>query len=317
MAKTKIVLEAFLPTTSTARVGDAVTAVIKELQENHRAGGFFITYSGPYPDNATEGNENGERRLERRAAEGSEAGGRDAAEGDGGDDSKPAKRGRGRPRKAEGSRTPPEGRGRDRGDEDDRNEDARGNEPVRTRKGADEGPDGGEEGQRGSGRGRDNQRGNREAARISTGEDRGEADDEVPEFLKKERGVKSRRDAGRDDRDGNDADDWGDDESGDDDGWGDEGDEAEDPRLEAAKSNESWPNELLPCKPGDIDKTVITTLLGEHFKAAGGKDRQITFDVMEKVTNERALKDVDERDYVKLAKALMKDAARYEFGLQK
>lgn len=310
MARTKMVFEVFLPTTSMARVNDAVQAVAEALNAN-RGEDMFVTYSGPHPNSVTEKND--ERQDGERVGRGSQGKGKASSDdSDGSDDTgtgsagKP--RGRGRPK---GSGKAAEGRGRERDEDGSDAEDARGNEPVRTRKGADEGADGGEERQRGSGRGRDDQRGNREAARISTGDDRGEADDDVPEFLQKERGGK-KSSAGRDDRRDN----------SDDDGWGDEDNgtdevEEDDPRFEAAKSKSPWPNELLPCKPGEIDKTTITTLLGEHFTAAGGKDRQITFDVMEEVTGQRAIKDVDERDYVKLAKALMKDAARYEFGLNK
>lgn len=295
----RVTLQFFLPTTSLARVSDAMAEIRKAVEENKGSNIEIGLYTPAIPHGAQD-NDDGKRleRSERNEARG-RGEGRDGTEdgtgkADDGKAGKPAGR-RGRLPKSSGdgdgnegsSRSAAEGRGRGKGrDGDEAGEDARGNVAERTRKGADEGVDEGE-GRRGrSGGSRDDQRGNREASRISSGKDRGEADDA-----------------------------WGDDDdkAG---GWDDEGGE-EDARLVAARSKKEWPDDLLPCNPDDIDASVITSLLSDHFAATGGKDRSLTTDIMSEVTGTRSIREVEEKDYPDLARALMKDAAKYEFGLKK
>lgn len=75
-----------------------------------------------------------------------------------------------------------------------------------------------------------------------------------------------------------------------------------------------WPDDLMP--EGEITKEVLAELLAAHFNASGGKDREPTFALMAEITGERSVKNVKPADYVKLAKALLKDVAKYRYGIK-
>ncbi len=77
---------------------------------------------------------------------------------------------------------------------------------------------------------------------------------------------------------------------------------------------DEWPDYLTP---ETIDKTVLNTLLGDHFRATGGKDKALTTEIMEATTGLRSISHIEEENYRKLAKALIKDAARYTYGIKK
>lgn len=283
MSKTKMTFEFFVPTASVARCIDVRDGIIDYVTRNHRVESVFATITtGPFDEE--EGTDSGKERSGLgRQPEGSDNG--DDADA-GSDEPKPVKRGRGRPRKhPEAQGKAAQERGGDESEDAEGGQAAGGTKPERTRKGAGEGAGEGE-GRGGSTRGRgDDQRGNRQAARISSGEDRGEAQDE-----------------------------W--EEAGDEKDVGELWDEAEDEPAEliAARSKGEWPDSLTPK---EIDKTVIQSLLGEHFKSHGGKKKELTFDIMMEVTGARALGEVDPSDYEALAKALLKDAAKYNYGLKK
>lgn len=60
---------------------------------------------------------------------------------------------------------------------------------------------------------------------------------------------------------------------------------------------------------------MLAQLLAKHFEACG--DRQKTYAVMQEATKERTLKNVHPDDFDKLARALLKDAARIQFGVKR
>lgn len=291
MPKTHITVEFKIPTTSMSRIQDVLGPILKAVEE-HRGEGFFTTIRGPIlDDEKTEAKANGKRedaeertrsgRVERDGdAERSVSGDDRKSVGDDGDDGDKPKRGRGRPRKSDGDA--PEARSSERKRDRDA-EDASGaegsehDEPKRTRKGSDEGASEGRSRSRSTSGSGDDQRGNREASRVK-----------------------------------DDGDDWGDEDSG------DNFEEPSEEELEeaAAKSSKAWPDSLTP-DPEEIDKPYITKLLGDHYNATGGKDRTLTFDLMDEVCETRKLGEVDEKDYVRLAKALLKDIARYKYGVKK
>lgn len=282
MPKTALTVAFEIPTTSMSRVQD-VMVEIKKAVDDHKGMNFFVTIQGPIADNY-EAKENGKRtedseeHSERRSMDGRGTGsGTGGDDGSDGDD-KP-KRGRGRPRKSDAGSS--EASGSASGKRQRSDEDGDGSE----------GTDG------------------NESVRTRKGSDEGSGQGEGRSGGSGRGGSSERgnRQASRvkDDE----GDDWGDEDGGD-------NFEEDDPEEVAAKSSKEWPDSLTPDER-DIDKPYITKLLGDHYNASGGKDRTLTFDVMEDATGTRKLAEIDEQDYVKLAKALLKDIARYKYGIKK
>lgn len=290
MPKTRITVAFEIPTTSMSRVQD-VLGPIKEAVDSHKGQEFLVTIVGPIADNySTEAKTNGKRedaeehprsgRVERDgSAERSVSGDGGKSVGDDGDDGDKPKRGRGRPRKSDGdaASSGSSERKRDRDAEDASG--AEGSEHD-------------------------------EPKRTRKGSDEG-----ASEGRSRSRGASGSGDDQRGNREASrvkdDADDWGDE-------GGDSFEEPSDEELEeaAAKSSKAWPDSLTP-NDEDIDKPYITKLLGDHYNATGGKDRTLTFDLMDEVCETRKLGEVEEDDYRKLAKALLKDIARYKHGVKK
>lgn len=317
MSKTIIHLTLEAPHTSFARIGDFMDD-LRKLLPQHKVAALAANFTQEANDATHSGNAradggggtggsggNGGGRVDgrsdaaRRAAE-------DFAEGSGADGAGPegepaaepaAPRRRGRPPGsgnraaggAEASGTPARGRKRAEGSGGAAEGTAR-TEPVGTRQGADKGAGEGQGRRGGAGGGGDDQRGNREAPRISSGGDRGEApaaggwdeEDATPAV-----GAENSEEGAE----------W----------W------CKTPDFDDGSTQ--WPDHLMP--EGDIDLGVLGTLSAGHFTAAGGKDREPTYALTEKVTGQRALKNVDPQDYPELAAALLKDTARYEHGVKK
>lgn len=320
MSKTLFVVETVLTAPSNSEALQFLHD-LKAVCDRHKVSEYFVTQSGPYPAAPllTRGN-HASISLSRADAVGAPAnGGRlergpradadaraaeDFGEGDEGSDGASAgpdadadvKPRRGRPpgsgKRAEAGSGKAEGGRKRTGDAPagGSGEDARGDEPVRTRQGADEGARQGQGGQRGARGGRDDQRGDREASRVDA-KGREPWDDAPP----------------APDRGGSED-------------WNDESDEPETRDIgataeEAAKWPEGeWPDNLTPA---DVTENTIAELLAAHFAAAGGKDRSLTFAVMEAATGERSVKNVHPDDFDKLARALLHDAARYKYGVKK
>lgn len=292
---TRVTVSFLFKGTSLTRNADMMSFVMEEIEKRNGLDATYVIAT------LNEGTENGRRELGRAGNGGegtegkrAEAGSGKAADADGGD-GKAAGKPRGRPRKSDdadggnadagnGEEARSSGGKRGGGKRAEAGEDRGGNVSSGTDEGADEGNVGRAEGRGGAGGRGGAVGGDRQAARVSSGEDRGEADD-----------------------------DWGDDAAAPkEDEW-----EEENPRLVAARMPASkWPDDLLPVARDEIDKTVLTTLLSEHFNANGGNKAK-TLDLMETTTGHRAVKDVDPADYRKLACTLMHSAARYEFGLEK
>jgi hypothetical protein len=316
MANSKIVVEFFLPTTSNSRIGDCTQAIF-DIVKAQRGEGFFSTISGPYEAAAQRvqnesgrlehvGSAGGSRSTEAReafqgrqgsggtAGAASERGGREPGTGTGSadDDGQPAKRGRGRPRK-EGPGSAPA-----RSERDDastgRAQGIERPEPVGTRQGSDEGPGEGQGRGRSSGGSRDDQRGDRQAARVirPDDEDWGDGDDAAAS---------------------DDAPEWG----GDDEPVLDVTDFPEDWHAKDP-STDLWPEALMPngLTKEKINQGHLNTLMGEHFKAQGGKDRRKTFDLLAPFGAQN-LSQIDPQDHWKLARIVVKDTMRYVHGVKK
>jgi len=281
MARTKLVVEFFLPTTSINRVQDCMGEVVKVV-ESHKGTTPFVVISGPHSDNGEvkNGEEQGsELGRARRADSGSSVaagtGDNGTGAGIGTDTGEPVKRGRGRPPGSGKARSgsSEEGRGTDDASGASSSEGTRNDEPVRTREGADKGSTEGRSGSRGSTGSGDDQRGDREEAGLDEG--------------------------------------WDEEASGDD--WSDADDE-NDEEWHAKTPGHEIPDRFLPK---EIDKATVQQLLADHYKATGGKDRGPTFDLMDDAVGSKQLSNVSEADYKKLAKALIKDTWRYRYGVKK
>lgn len=280
MAKTKGVLEFFLPTSSFARINDAIEEVRKVL-EKHRGTDFFITYSGPFPDD-TRGDNGGQ--SEHRRDVGRSGPGRDEADnrarddfedeaGDGADEpAEPVKRKRGRPpgsgkrAEASGSSSGQSGRGEGSGRS---GEGDRGNERRRADEGAGEGRGEGEGRSRGAGADRGAERRDPEQTRVKASQN---WDEDGPDNNTEEGA------------------DW----------W-------------AKTPGDEWPDHLMP--KGDLDKAMMGEILSQHFEQSG--DRAKTLAVLKEATGESSLPNVHPDDYDKAARALLKDAARIEYGVKR
>lgn len=301
MAKTLIHLTLEAPHTSLARIGDFMDDV-RALLPQHKIVPVQAHFTqeagnGPQSDGAVGRGDLGRSRSEAgdRAAE-------DFAEGTGGAAAEPAaepvKRGRGRPRKQRDGDAAEAGTAagsEQHGDDSAGRAEGRGRNVAR---GTDEGTEqGGAEGQgraRSSRADRGTERGNSDQARISSGEDRGEAksewDDAAPETAQPPRRSKADKD---------------------------DGPEHHAKVPDKAGPNDTfdyvWPEHLMP---ETVTADSLSEMLAEHFNATGGKDRQKTFDIMEKATGVRKLSEVHEDDYDNLAAGLLKDMARHKYGIK-
>jgi hypothetical protein len=295
MAKTMVQITLLLPHVSISRYGDMMTDVRSSV-EKHKGEITLVQMTGPISDGTT-GERNGESsqssddggsgrelgRSERSRAARDAFDSPDAGSGSGsGEPAADAPRRRGRPSNAE-----------------------------RAERAAQAGASAGERssGERAAPAGRGEGAQRNEPERTREGSDTRSRQGE---------GRSGSSERGRDDQRGNreaariePADDWGDSPED----WADEitGDEGED--FHAKTPGDDWPDHLMP--EGEIDKTVLSTLLGDHYKATGGKDRSLTFEVMENAVGTRQLGMVNEADYDRLARALLKDTARYRHGIKK
>lgn len=298
--KTKLTLEVFLPTTSTARVNDFIIEFDK-ISKAHKGEAPFVSFSGPYNDDFTRNLTNGRQpeagdRSTRPAAP---AAGADDFEDESGaepgpspEDGKPAadepKRRRGRP---PGSRSK-----------------ASGSPAEGSERGSEAGSSEGRAGGNGDGAA---SKGGERRSRASEAEDSGSGG-----------GQRRAGDADRGDEQASPVDDeWDNESEGDD--WGapaekeDLSDINEDmPEDWWAKTpGDQWPDTLMP--KGKLTRETLSGLMSDHFRAAGGKQKTPTFGILREVCNVDGLGDVKEKDFDKLARALLKDTARYVHGVKK
>ena len=66
---------------------------------------------------------------------------------------------------------------------------------------------------------------------------------------------------------------------------------------------------------GTLDKAMLGEILSQHFEQSG--DRVKTLAVLKEATGEGALPNVHPDDYDKAARALLKDAARIQYGVKR
>lgn len=303
--RTNVAISLFLPTTSVARYSD-FTSDLDALCKKHKAQELFLTVSGPHPDPNTRGTNatfpgpvspdigaaSGSGRLGQRS-EAAERAAQDFAdaEDDGADaepepDAEPVKRGRGRPA---GSKT---GAGASSGERNGKRAEGTGSTAKADRRnvsdgadeGAGEGSGEGKGGARSSGTNRADKRGNSGQARVTEAK---------ADF----------------------ADGWDDNETGEDESLAGLNDDEGPEWWAKTPGDDEWPDTLMP--DADIDEKLITELLAGHFNATGGKDRSLTFAVMEAATGERSTKNIHPDDYEKLVRYLLKDTARYTYGVKK
>lgn len=316
MSKTLFVIEAVAPHASLARAVDFLTA-IRKVCDDHKCADIFVTQSGPFPDHFVRGYSNATSNSGPLSADGysngsgsgrggvertrSEAGERAAADfadeaaseagaGTGGEAAEP-KRGRGRPPgsgkaasgSASGERSKrPEGTG-------NAPEGNQRNVTKRTDKGTEQGSGEGEGRARSPRADRGNQRSDPDTARV---------DEAAQDFAATE---DDWNDAAPAINHAEEGEDW----------W------AKTPDTDVNGEDRPiayWPDHLTP---EDIGEGTLAELLAAHFNATGGKDRGLTFAVMEAATGERAIKNVHPDDYDNLARHLLKDAARYKHGVKK
>lgn len=330
MAQTKFQFEGFAPFTNDSRLSEFARA-IAAVFEAHRVTGFFTTQTGPYPDGFTDkGFTNGPNS--RPAAAAPAGGARDdqrseraraAAEDFGGPEDEPDPLAGSEPVEVRGPNLAGDRRDGQPAD----------GEPGRQRRkrsdaGKPRGPRGAASGSAAEGRSDDDQRtegrdasgrdGNGRAAQGSrAGVGEGEGAD-----------GRSGRGGGRpgrsDDRDAeapavsSAADDFADDwntrepavdpadfRTGEDDGVNGE--------EWCAKSPGDWPDSLTPEK---VDRTTLSGLMSDHYRAHGGKFRAVTFDLLFEACQAQDIASVPEKDLRRVAKVFLKDTARYKFGIK-
>lgn len=299
MSKTKVQLEFFIPTGSLSRINDAIEET-RAVLTKHKGTEFFITYSGPFPDDTrgkTDDQQPDPRRdLGRAGRDEANARARDdfkedprpaepAGAEDGADEPAEPKRKRGRPagsgkRAAEAPGSPAgqperdaEGPGRGEGN--------RGHEPRGTDEGTGQGRGEGEGRARGAGADRGAERRDPDAARVKPAADEWDDEPAAPP-AGKAKGTKLTRD-----------------------------------ELEAHYAKEpddvEWPDSLMP--EGDLDRAAMGEILSQHYEQTG--DRAKTLTVLKAATGEGTLANVHPDDYDKAARALLKDAARIKHGVKR
>jgi hypothetical protein len=82
----------------------------------------------------------------------------------------------------------------------------------------------------------------------------------------------------------------------------------------AKTPGDAWPDSLTP---ESVTRETLNELMATHYQAAGGKSREPTFDLLHLVCEADGLASVPAAEYRRLAKALLKDTARYRYGLKK
>jgi hypothetical protein len=287
MANTKLTVSFFLPTSSISRVGDCIAALKTVLEGEHKARDFFTQIEGPYKDTDEGPNGKAERSPELGRRAGNDDGKSDSSGGDstgtgdgsdGGTGDAP-KRGRGRPRKSEAGAGAATG---ERGGDERRTEAAGGSEATQRT----------------------------EFVRTRQGSDEGAWESESRGGSSTGSRDDQRRDretprisTGEDRGDG--GDDWGDD-------WGSGGDLSVEEAVNLP--GDEWPDNLTPK---NLDKTQMSAILGDHYRATGGKDRGPTMAIIERIAGTPQLSQVPEKLFVDIAKAVLKDTARYELGLKR
>lgn len=80
-----------------------------------------------------------------------------------------------------------------------------------------------------------------------------------------------------------------------------------------AKSPGEWPDSLTP---ETVDRTTLSGIMSDHYRAHGGKFRDVTFDLLFEACEAEDIAAVPEEDLRRVAKVFLKDAARYKFGIQ-
>jgi hypothetical protein len=339
MAQTKFVFEGFAPFTNDSRLSEFSRA-IAAVFDAHRVTGFFVTQTGPYPDGY----------IERIFPHGPNSRTRTDARPDGGGGDQRSERARlaaedfGGPGPVEQVHNPEPGP-EVGGDRRDGHEDGDGaGEPVRKRKPrSDAGKPRGPRGGAASGSAAEGRRDGQHAE----GRDASERDGDGTASRGGREGVgpgegadgRSGRGVGRPgdhhDRDAEAApvsakdEDWsgrGNARAASDDLWskrepevdpadlrkdadyGENGEEwcAKAPDLE-------WPDSLTPEK---VDRTVLSGIMSDHYRAHGGKFRDVTFDLLFEACQADDIASVPEKDLRRVAKVFLKDTARYKYGLQ-
>jgi hypothetical protein len=307
MAKTKVAFEVFLPTTSMNRVNDFVVKVLDAAVKEHRGEFPHVVISGPYHDNFVPENLRGTNEAPGSSEHGSGRGNAGGGRADGGGRVERSARDEADERAradfedgegagdAPGPAAPAEPAKRGRGRP--RKSDAGSAEASGTAAGSEqrnqraEGSGSPAEGNRGNVAGRTDEgagqgRGEGQGGSRGAGSDRGN----------QQRNAEAPRVASPDD-------------------WNDDGPDAnveEGPDWWCKTPGDEWPDHLTP---ENVDETVLAQLLAKHFEACG--DRQKTYAVMQEATKERTLKNVHPDDFDKLARALLKDAARIQFGVKR
>ena len=317
MAKTKVVLEFFLPTTKTQVVANCMADVLSMAKTTYDARDVFASYSGPFVDEYVPENRRGNNEASGNSRNGSGGGGAGGGRADGGG------------RVERSARDEADERARSDFEDDERArsdfEDDEGNagpaepapepaEPKRKRgrppgsgkraeaSGSAAGSEQREQRAEGTGRSAEGNRGNvsrgtDEGAREGRGQGEGGSRGAGADRGNQRRDAEQARVA--------DPNDWNDDD-------GPDANLEEGPDWWAKTPGDEWPDHLTP---ENIDETVLAQLLAKHFEACG--DRQKTYAVMQEATNERTLKNVHPDDFDKLARALLKDAARIQFGVKR
>lgn len=312
MAKTRVVIEVFLPTTSMSRVNDFVVKVVDAAVKEHRGEFPNVVINGPFHDGYVPEMMRGSNEASGNSRNGSGGGGAGGGRADGGG------------RVERSARDEADERARN-DFEDDFEDDDEGSagpaepapepaEPKRKRgrppgsgkraeaSGSAAGSEQREQRAEGTGRSAEGNRGNvsrgtDEGAREGRGQGEGGSRGAGADRGNQRRDAEQARVA--------DPNDWNDDD-------GPDANLEEGPDWWAKTPGDEWPDHLTP---ENIDETVLAQLLAKHFEACG--DRQKTYAVMQEATNERTLKNVHPDDFDKLARALLKDAARIQFGVKR
>jgi hypothetical protein len=80
-----------------------------------------------------------------------------------------------------------------------------------------------------------------------------------------------------------------------------------------AKSPDPWPDSLTPEV---VDRTTLSGIMSDHYRAHGGKFRDVTFDLLFEACEADDIAAVPEKDLRRVAKVFLKDTACYKFGVK-
>jgi hypothetical protein len=304
---TKIVLEVLLPTTSMKRVQDFF-GDFETLRNEHKGIKSLAAIYGPLTlvntekenrnerNRSPEGRDEAERPDHQRAAAddfGSAEGADDrGGEAERADEAEPADRkpaGRkprsdaGKPRGPRGGAEAGSGAAEGRGNDGDGKRGAEGRRGAE-RNGDGPAPQGGERGKR---QGEGGEQPSGRGGGRTRGADRG---DEQAAAVKPA------------------ADDWDAPEGG----GPDDGENGEE--WNAKTPGHDWPDSLTP---ENITREDLSAMMSDHFRAAGGKSKGPTFQILADVSGVDVLSAVPEEDFDALARRLLKDTARYRHGIKK